>query len=193
MAIINDRIREFRIARKMSLEELAQQIGVSRQTVFKYEHGLVADIPFSRIQLLAKALDTTPLFLMGLEDQVKRISKYLPLFDCDTYILDYPSGKPAGIEAYEDMANMLEGHERYVNENIDKISKAVKRNSEFAQFFYELVDAFEQSYYELRMIDIAYIIAELNSDGVAYLLKQAEFAAKQDEYKKSDLSELVES
>lgn len=52
----------------MSQEELAEKMGyTSRSTIAKIEAGK-NDIPQSKIQAFAKALDTTPGFLMGWED-----------------------------------------------------------------------------------------------------------------------------
>lgn len=51
----------------MTLEDVAKVVGVSRQTIQKYESGIVANIPSDKIELLAKALHTTPAYLMGWE------------------------------------------------------------------------------------------------------------------------------
>ena len=49
----------------MSLEQLAELIGTSRQTVHRYENGIITNIPHDKIEALARALDTTPAKLMG--------------------------------------------------------------------------------------------------------------------------------
>ena len=62
---IKDRIKEKRIECGYTLDELAKKIGTSKQTIHKYESGIVSNIPSDKIEALAKALKTTPAFLMG--------------------------------------------------------------------------------------------------------------------------------
>ena len=54
------KIRELREARGMSLEDVAKLCGTTRQAIYKYENEIVTNIPYDRIILLAKALNTTP-------------------------------------------------------------------------------------------------------------------------------------
>lgn len=65
---IGDKIKSARLGARMTLEDVAQKVGVTRQTVQKYESGIVSNIPSDRIELLAKALGVTPAYLMGWED-----------------------------------------------------------------------------------------------------------------------------
>lgn len=53
---------------KITLEQLGEAIGVSKQTVQRYESGVIANIPSDKIKLMAQALSTTPAALMGWED-----------------------------------------------------------------------------------------------------------------------------
>ncbi|MBQ8413813.1 MAG: helix-turn-helix domain-containing protein [Clostridia bacterium] len=52
----------------MSLEEVAEMIGTSRQTVHRYETGVISNIPHDKIVALARALGTTPSILMGWDE-----------------------------------------------------------------------------------------------------------------------------
>lgn len=65
---IGDRIRNLRKTRKMSQGELAEKIGTTKQNIYKYEHGIITNIPSDKIEQLAKILDTTPGYLMGWEN-----------------------------------------------------------------------------------------------------------------------------
>ena len=68
MAEIGKRIRECREKMKMSQEELAQKLGYkNKSTIAKIEAG-VNDIVQSKVVAFASALDTTPAYLMGWED-----------------------------------------------------------------------------------------------------------------------------
>ena len=66
--MLGDRIRRLRKERRMSLEELAEYIGTTRQTVHRYETGAISNIPHEKVEAMASALGTTPSRLMGWED-----------------------------------------------------------------------------------------------------------------------------
>ena len=68
--LLSERIRKLRKEKGMSLEQLAEMIGTSRQTVHRYETGVIANIPHEKIEALAKALETTPSSLMGWEENI---------------------------------------------------------------------------------------------------------------------------
>ena len=65
---IGERITNARISKGFSLTELANMIDVSKQTLYKYEKGIVTNIPLNKIECLAKALNFTPAYLMGWEE-----------------------------------------------------------------------------------------------------------------------------
>ena len=66
--MLTERIRELRRAKGLSLEQLAEAIGTSRQTVHRYETGVITNIPSEKIEAMARTLGTTPARLMGWED-----------------------------------------------------------------------------------------------------------------------------
>ena len=63
--MIGNRIRELRRQKELTLEELATIIGTSKQTIQRYESGVIANIPREKVEALATALGTTPTNLMG--------------------------------------------------------------------------------------------------------------------------------
>ena len=64
-------IRNLRKNLGMSQQELAKKTGyTSRSSIAKIENGEV-DLPISKIALIAKALDTNPSTLMGLDSIVE--------------------------------------------------------------------------------------------------------------------------
>ena len=65
--MLPNKLKELRRARKMTLEELAERIGTSRQTIHRYETGVISNIPPDKVVSLAEALGTTPATLMGWE------------------------------------------------------------------------------------------------------------------------------
>ena len=67
MAIENmaRKIKELRQARGLTLEQVANVVGVGKSTVRKWETGMIANMKRDKIADLAKALGTTPAYLMG--------------------------------------------------------------------------------------------------------------------------------
>lgn len=63
------RLRELRLARGLTLEHLALLVGTSKQTISRYEKGVIENIPPYRIEGLAEALNTTPSVLMGWDEE----------------------------------------------------------------------------------------------------------------------------
>ena len=59
------RIKTKRETLKISQTELAQKIGVSKQTLYKYEHDIVTNIPSDVIEKLSDQLNCTPEYIMG--------------------------------------------------------------------------------------------------------------------------------
>lgn len=65
------KIKELRQKRGMTLEEVANIVGVGKSTVRKWETGMIANMKRDKIALLAKALGTTPAYLMDWEEDKK--------------------------------------------------------------------------------------------------------------------------
>lgn len=63
-----ERIRQLRIQHQMTQEELGAKVGVQKAAIYKYENGLVVNLKRSTLEKLALVLETTPTYLMGLED-----------------------------------------------------------------------------------------------------------------------------
>lgn len=59
------KIKELRVANNMTLEQVADIVGVGKSTVRKWETGMIANMRRDKIAALAKALHTTPEYLMG--------------------------------------------------------------------------------------------------------------------------------
>ncbi len=62
---ISRKIKQLRQERNMTLEQVANIVGVGKSTVRKWETGMIVNMKRDKIALLAKALDTTPAYLMG--------------------------------------------------------------------------------------------------------------------------------
>lgn len=65
---IGENIKQRRRELNMTLEEVAVQMGISRQTLSRYETGVIGNIPSDRIEQLSRVLNTTPAHLMGWDE-----------------------------------------------------------------------------------------------------------------------------
>ncbi len=63
-----ERIKQRRLEIGLTADALAEMIGVSRSTMFRYEKGDIEKIPYLRLMEIAKALRTTWGDLMGLDE-----------------------------------------------------------------------------------------------------------------------------
>lgn len=63
-----DRIHFLRTNSRMTLQEVADKVGVGASTVRKWEQGLIKAIRTDKIQKLASALNTSVDYLMGWTD-----------------------------------------------------------------------------------------------------------------------------
>ncbi len=62
---IGERIKELRLSAKLSQQELADKLNVAKQTVYKYEMGIVTNIPSDKIEIMAEMFNVTPAYIMG--------------------------------------------------------------------------------------------------------------------------------
>lgn len=72
---IGKRIKQLREDKGLTQEDIAKKIGVAIQTIYKYENEIVTNIPLDKLEKIAKALQTTPAYLMGWEDNAEKPSK----------------------------------------------------------------------------------------------------------------------
>ena len=63
--MIANRLKTLRKSKKMTQDELAAALGTSKQTIHRYENGIITNIPPEKVEKLAAALGTTPSELMG--------------------------------------------------------------------------------------------------------------------------------
>lgn len=64
---VGEKIRTLRKRAGLSQTELAKRTNLSKQTIWKYEFGIVKNIPLQNIEAIAKALNDRPDCLVGWE------------------------------------------------------------------------------------------------------------------------------
>ena len=65
---IGERIKELRIKLNLSADDLAKLIGKNRSTIYRYENSNIEKLPVPILEPLAKALQTTPAYIMGISE-----------------------------------------------------------------------------------------------------------------------------
>lgn len=66
---VNERIRQRRKSLGLSAEQVAERMGVSPSTVYRYESKDIKNMSIDKLEPIAEALHTTPAWLMGWSDQ----------------------------------------------------------------------------------------------------------------------------
>ena len=110
---IGERIKQLRISKGLTQEELGAKIGVKKQAIYKYEQGLVVNLKRDVIGKLSKALDVSPSYLMGFtdDDSLPKNAFPIPHSHLVPVIGTIACGKPIlaeqNIESYEPCPNYI--------------------------------------------------------------------------------------
>lgn len=67
---IGKKIRERRKELGMTLDELARAVGVSKQTIFRYEDRTIENIPIDKLHKIAGKLNVSMAYLLDLKVEV---------------------------------------------------------------------------------------------------------------------------
>lgn len=68
MASVGERIKALRTRLGISQVDFAKRIGVSKQTLYKYENNIITNIPSDKIEAIARIFGISPAMLMGWEE-----------------------------------------------------------------------------------------------------------------------------
>ena len=118
--IVGEKIKKVRESKNIAQVDLANQVGISKQTLYKYENGIITNIPSNKIESIAKALETTPAYLMGWDDtqitiDYSSIDNIIPMPNMVKVPLlgDIACGEPItaeeNIETYLNMPEKIKG------------------------------------------------------------------------------------
>ena len=120
----------------MTQEELGTICGTTKQSIFKYETGVVTNIPLDRLEKIAEALDISPAFLMGWDNH-KSEEKSPPA------IPDLPSNAMpldvSGLSSYNVIGSIAAGYgsealEEYTGE-VQTVPRSSLRGRQPDEFF----------------------------------------------------------
>ena len=100
--------------------DLAKKVGISKQSLYKYEKDIITNIPTDVVERLASALDTTPAFIMGWE------GKNNITLEFEQYFQD--SGRASRIATYVNAFAKLS--KKSQDNVIDYMNYQIKKESE---------------------------------------------------------------
>ena len=65
---LSTKIKQLRIEKGLTLQDIGDKVGVGKSTVRKWENGIIENMRRDKIAKLADALGVSPAFLMGWEN-----------------------------------------------------------------------------------------------------------------------------
>lgn len=120
---IGEKIAARRKQLGMTQTDLAVRLGTTKQTIGKYEKGIVTNIPLSRVVELANVLDCTPEYLTGWEEPAPAKQ------EDDAELLEYLEYLRTRPEARILMSTMRGATKEEVEENVRFIEALRKTRS----------------------------------------------------------------
>lgn len=70
---IGQRIKKIRKEKGLSVDYIADKLGKNRATIYRYESNEIENLPYPILVPLAKILGTTPMYLMGIDENIEEI------------------------------------------------------------------------------------------------------------------------
>lgn len=118
-------LKEERLRNKLSQEEVAKAIGSTKQAVYKYENGIVTNIPLDKIEIMARLFGVTPAYLMGWGEDEKTSPNQLELTEGERVLIEVyrrasDEVKPVLINAVKAIESMSAEKARFVEELLGK-------------------------------------------------------------------------
>ena len=122
-----EKIKELRETFEMTQEQLANKLGTTKQTIFKYENGIVTNIPSDKIEKMANIFRVTPSYILdwpdkAVENKPNRIKVYGSV----------PAGIP--IEAIEDIVDWEDVPQEWIDKGGSYIGLKVKGDSMYPKY-----------------------------------------------------------
>lgn len=110
---LGERLKQLRLEKGLTQEQLGKIVGLQKQAIWKYENGNVKNMKASSIKTLAEFFNVSPSYLMGYSDQ--RIEKETTeeiLSDGEKIILELFRAIPEGKKqmAIEMLKAALQAH-----------------------------------------------------------------------------------
>lgn len=84
---VYERIKALRKERGLTAEQVAEAIGVSRATIYRYETKDIENMPITVLEPLSKILHCSPGYLMGWEENTNTYREDFKLSDLEKEIV----------------------------------------------------------------------------------------------------------
>lgn len=123
------RIKKRRTDLNISYQELANKTGLSKSTLQRYETGSIKNMPIDKLEVIASALDISPAYLMGWEEENKETNQNEDAISIEEHKLLKnfnklnKTGKDEAIKRVEELT--------YINKYIDANETKVDENSSY--------------------------------------------------------------
>ena len=122
---VKDILKNRRIEKHLTLEEVGRMVGVSAATISRWESGEISNMKRDKIVNLANALDLSPSVIMGWEDEYKYDEPY-----ANAYMVSEESIK------YNDRSNEnSENYNYYLNEDAREMAQFLFDNPDYKVLF----------------------------------------------------------
>lgn len=88
---IGSRIRKRRELLGISQTDLANMVKISKQTLYKYENGIITNIPSDKIEAISNKLDVSASYLMGwtTDEVISMVEKDVALSNMSEKVQEY--------------------------------------------------------------------------------------------------------
>ena len=84
-----ERIKSLRESNNITQTELAEMIGTTKQNIYKYENGIITNIPSDKIELMAERFDVSPAYIMGWSTDIPSNEKSTPVTADESALLHH--------------------------------------------------------------------------------------------------------
>lgn len=116
---IGERIKSLRKEQNMTQAELANKVGTTKQNIYKYENGIITNIPSDRLQAISNALNVSPAVFFDSADDREKIEQ-ITLTTCEeTLLSNYRQLNSEGQKKVNDYTEDLVKGGLYSNDDDD--------------------------------------------------------------------------
>lgn len=150
---IGDRIKQRRKELDLSVDDVANKLNKNRATIYRYESNDIENLPITVLEPLAKVLNTTPVYLLGLENQKPNTA----LTNLETKLLEnFNKLNDLGKNKLVEYSNDLTETPKYITTDL---TTATKENSSLEDTYTTLaahdddLTEYEKQNVDLRIIE----------------------------------------
>lgn len=120
---VNEILRQKRLEKDLTLDDVARMVGVSAATISRWESGDIANMKRDKIVKLAKALGISPALIMGWDDDAYNDSKNQPYYldPKVAELADFMHKNPKYCVLFDAARNVKEEDILFVKEMIDRM------------------------------------------------------------------------